>query len=30
MPIPLPLALSSHVDDRDVIPHDLESYDVKG
>ena len=30
MPIPLPLALSSHVADRDVIPHDLESYDVKG
>lgn len=28
-PVPLDVALGDHVPDRDVIPHDLESYDAK-
>jgi transposase len=28
-PVPLDLPLASHVHDRDVIPHDLETYDEK-
>lgn len=29
IPVPLPLVLPSHVTDRDVVPHDLETYDAK-
>jgi hypothetical protein len=28
-PVPLEIPLASHVQDRDVIPHDLETYDEK-
>jgi transposase len=28
-PVPVDIALAAHVHDRDVIPHNLESYDVK-
>lgn len=28
-PVPLDVALGDHVPDRDVIPHDLETYDAK-
>ena len=27
-PVPLDIDLGAHVPDRDVIPHDLESYDA--
>jgi hypothetical protein len=29
-PVPLDLALAAHIPDRDVIPHRLEGYDVRG
>ena len=29
-PVPLDIDLGAHVPDRDVIPHDLESYDAHG
>ncbi|MEO8526181.1 MAG: IS21 family transposase [Caldimonas sp.] len=29
LPVPLPFALPGHIPDRDVIPHDLETYDAK-
>ena len=29
-PVPVELALPAHIDDRDVIPHDLETYDDDG
>jgi hypothetical protein len=28
-PVPLDTPLSPHINDRDVIPHDLEAYDAK-
>jgi hypothetical protein len=28
-PVPLDITLGAHVADRDVVPHDLESYDAK-
>ena len=28
-PVPIPVALGDHVTDRDVVPHDLEQYDVR-
>jgi hypothetical protein len=28
-PVPIPVALADHVLDRDVVPHDLEKYDVR-
>ena len=28
-PVPIPVTLGDHVSDRDVVPHDLEQYDVR-